>query len=157
MRLIELTVTAQLLCDEAANSNPEERSLGIRGPTMRTKMLRTSAIWTLAIVVGLFFVLIGFSKVAGPSGPSWAIRLSHWGYPTGSRYAIGGVEILSGLGLLMPPLRRWAAILLGVVMVGAFATHLLHGEFPRLIPPFVLGGLLYLFAWGSRGPEKTSR
>jgi uncharacterized membrane protein YphA (DoxX/SURF4 family) len=121
-------------------------------------MLRIAGIWTLAIVVGLFFVLAGFSKLAGPSGANWAIRLSHWGYPAGTRYAIGGVEMLSGVGLLTPSFRRWAAVNLAAVMLGAFATHLLHGEFPRLIPPLVLGGLLYaLFAWQSRAPEKASR
>src|ERR1700740_1533105 len=45
-------------------------------------------------------MLAGFSKLAGPSGTDWAVRLSHWGYPAASRYAIGGIEILAGLGLL---------------------------------------------------------
>jgi len=121
-------------------------------------MLRTVGIWTLAIVVGLFFVLTGFSKLAGASGANWAIRLSHWGYPAWARYAIGGVEMLSGAGLLIPSFRRGAAVILAAVMLGAFTTHLFHGEFPRLIPPLVLGGLLCaLFVWKPQTSERGGR
>lgn len=113
-------------------------------------MLRTVAIWTMAVLLGLLFVLVGFSKIAGPSGVNWAVRLSHWGYPAGSRYAIGGIEILAGLGLFVPPLRRWAAVALMVVMAGAMVTHLVHGEFVRLLSPLILGGLAYAL-WRLQG------
>ena len=119
-------------------------------------MLRTAAIWTIAVVIGLLFVLVGWAKLAGPSGIGWAVRLSHWGYPAASRYAIGGIEILAGLGLLVPPLRRSAAITLMVVMVGALVTHLIHGEFVRLLPPLILGGLLCgLYSWQPRASQKS--
>jgi uncharacterized membrane protein YphA (DoxX/SURF4 family) len=85
------------------------------------------------------------------------MRLSHWGYPAASRYAIGGIEILAGLGLLVPPLRRYAAIALMFVMAGALVTHLIHGEFARLLPPLILGGLSYgLYYQRPRASEKTA-
>jgi hypothetical protein len=62
-------------------------------------MLRVTAIWIMAVIIGLLFVLVGWSKLAGPSGTDWAVRLSRWGYPAASRYGIGGTEILAGLGL----------------------------------------------------------
>ena len=91
----------------------------------------------------MFFMLAGFSKLAGPSKNQGigAVRLSHWGYPAASRYAIGGIEILAGLGLLVPPLKRLAAASLMAVMAGALLTHLLHGELVRVLPPLILGGL----------------
>lgn len=110
----------------------------------------------MAILIGLFFVLAGFSKLAGPSTTDWAVRLSHWGYPAASRYVIGGIEILAGLGLLVPPLRRSAAVTLMVVMAGALLTHLLHGEFVRVLPPLILGGLSYgLYSWQFRASQKS--
>src|SRR5690348_160687 len=110
--------------------------------------------WTMAVAIGLFFVLVGLLKLAGPSGAHWAIRLSQWGYPAASRYAIGGIEILAGLGLLVPPLRRSSAVTLIVVMVGALITHLIHGEFVRLLPPLVLGGLSFgLYSCKPRASE----
>ena len=119
-------------------------------------MLRLVAIWTLAVIIGLFFVLAGFSKLAGASGNDWAVRLSHWGYPAVSRYAIGGIEILAGLGLLVPPLKRLAAASLMVVMAGALLTHLLHGELVRVLPPLILGGLSFvLYSWQPRASQKA--
>jgi putative oxidoreductase len=120
-------------------------------------VLRLIAVWTLAVVIGLFFGLVGFSKLAGPSGTAWAVRLTHWGYPAPSRYVIGGIEILAGVALLVPPLRRWAAVTLMVVMAGALLTHLLHGEFVRLLPPLILGGLSYgLYSWQPAAPPFRS-
>jgi putative oxidoreductase len=111
-------------------------------------VLRPAAIWTMAVVTALFFVLVGSLKLAGPPGAAWAVRLSHWGYPAGSRYVIGGIEILAGLGLLVPSVRRWAAVTLMVVMAGALVTHLVHGEFLRVLPPLILGGLSYgIYSW----------
>ena len=119
-------------------------------------MLRLVAVWTLAVVIGLFFMLAGFSKLAGTSGTDWAVRLSHWGYPPASRYAIGGIEILAGLGLLVPPLKRLAAASLMFVMAGALLTHLLHGELVRVLPPLILGGLSFvLYWWQPRAPQKA--
>jgi len=120
------------------------------------KMIRLVAIWTLTVIVGLFFVLAGFSKLAGAAGNDWAVRLSHWGYPAGSRYVIGGIEILAGLGLLVPPLKRFAAVWLMAVMAGALLTHLRHGELIRVLPPLILGGLLFLlYSWQPRASRKA--
>ena len=54
------------------------------------------------------------------------------------------VEILGGLGVLIPRWRRAAAAILVALMIGALCTHAVHGEFPRLVPPLVLGGLAFL-------------
>lgn len=113
--------------------------------------------WTLAVLLGLLFVLVGWSKLAGPSGADWAVRLSQWGYPAALRYVIGAAEILGGVGLLVPPLRRWAAAALMTVMAGAFVTHLIHLEFLRLLPPLVLAGLSYvLYSWSPRKTQSVS-
>jgi putative oxidoreductase len=113
-------------------------------------------IWILAVLLGLFFVLVGVSKLTGPSGDHWAVRLLQWGFPAGSRYVIGGVEVVAGLGLLVPFLRRPAATALTVVMAGALVTHLIHGEFIRVLPPLIFGGLSYLlYRWQSRVFQKA--
>jgi len=119
-------------------------------------MLRVTAIWTMAVITGLLFVLVGLSKFAGQTGIHWAVRLSQWGYPAASRYWIGGIETLAGLGLLAPSLRRSAAITLMVVMAGALVTHLIHGEVFRLLPPLIFGGLSYgLYRWQPRASDKA--
>jgi len=42
------------------------------------------------------------------------------------------------------------------VMVGAFVTHLVHGEFVHLLPPLILAGLSYgLYAWQPYTEQKA--
>jgi putative oxidoreductase len=100
--------------------------------------------WACAIFLAVAFLLVGASKLQGVSAMRWSERFAHWGYPASAQYVIGGLEILGGLGVLIPRWRRTAAAILVALMIGALGTHAVHGEFPRLIPPLVLGGLAIL-------------
>ena len=106
--------------------------------------LPRAAVWACAIVLAMVFVLVGISKLEGASALRWAERFAQWGYPANARHLIGAFEILGGLGVLIPRWRRAAAAILVALMLGALCTHAAHREFPRLIPPFVLGGLACL-------------
>ena len=123
--------------------------------------LPKAAIWAIAILLAAVFVYTGITKLGGPAAIGWAGRLARWGYPPYARHVIGGVEILGGLGVLIPRCRRAAAAVLVVVMIGALGTHAVHGELPRLIPPLVLGGLAFLLYWsrprprGERTPDRA--
>jgi len=100
-----------------------------------------AAVWTVTILLATIFVLVGLSKLAGPSALRWGERFAHWGYPVASQYVIGALEILAGVGLLIPKLRRSAASTLIAMMIGAMCTHLVNAEYPRLIPPLVFAAL----------------
>jgi len=106
--------------------------------------LPRAAVWAAAIFLAVAFVLVGISKVRGPSAMRWGERFVHWGYPAGAERIVGVLEILAGVGVLMPKWRRAAAATLVALMIGALCTHLVHAEFLRLIPPLVLGALAFL-------------
>ena len=106
--------------------------------------LPRAAVWAIAIFLGVAFVAVGMSKVGGASALRWAERFQHWGYPAHAEKVVGLFEILGGLGVLMPGWRRAASLALGALMIGALGTHALHAEFPRVVPPLVLGGLASL-------------
>ena len=106
--------------------------------------LRRAAVWACAILLAAVFVFAGVSKLEGPSATRWTERFVHWGYPANAQYVIGVLEILGGLGVLIPKWRRASAATLVVLMIGALGTHAMNAEFPRLIPPLVLGGLAFL-------------
>ena len=106
--------------------------------------LPRTALWACAIFLAVAFVFAGFLKLEGPSALRWSERFVHWGYPRNAHSVVGVLEILGGLGVLIPKWRRAAAATLVVLMIGALGTHALHGEFPRLVPPLVLGGLAFL-------------
>lgn len=106
--------------------------------------LPRAVVWACAIFVAVAFVVAGFLKLEGPSAMRWSERFVHWGYPANAHYLVGVLEILSGVGVLIPKWRRGAAATLVGLMLGAVSTHALNAEFPRLIPPLVLGGLAFL-------------
>ena len=106
--------------------------------------LPRAAVWTCAIFLAVAFVFVGILKLEGPSAVRWTERFVQWGYPANTQYVIGVLEILGGVGVLIPKWRRAAAATLVVLMIGALGTHAVHAEFQRLIPPLVLGGLAFL-------------
>ena len=118
--------------------------------------LPRAGVWACAIFLAVAFVMVGISKLEGPSAMRWAERFVHWGYPARAQYVVGLLEILGGLGVLIPMWRRAAAATLVVLMIGALGTHTVSAEFPRLIPPLVLGGLAFLLS-ASRPRPAPSR
>lgn len=105
---------------------------------------RKAAVWAGAIVLAVAFVAVGILKLVGVSAIRWGERFEQWGYPANTHYVVGLLEVLAGLGLLIPDWRRAASLTLIVLMVGALGTHLVNAELARVVPPLVLGGLAVL-------------
>jgi len=106
--------------------------------------LPRAASWAIAIFLAVAFVASGISKLEGASALRWAERFRNWGYPANAQAVVGTCEILAGLGVLIPRWRRAASLILGALMIGALCTHAVNAEFPRIVPPLVLGGLAFL-------------
>lgn len=106
--------------------------------------LRNRALWTLQIVLGLFFIIAsGLPKFVGQAD---AVRIyDEIGWGDWFRYLTGLVEVSGGLGLMIPRLSGPAAAGLSITMVCAAATQAFLLGAPSLaIFPLVLVGV---FAW----------
>jgi putative oxidoreductase len=112
--------------------------------------LRRTTVWIGSILLAAAFVMVGLSKLQGASATRWAERFVHWGYPPRAQSVVGMIELLGGIGLLVPRARPAAALVLGALMIGALGTHLLNGEWARVVPPLVLGGVASLIYWLER-------
>ena len=90
----------------------------------------------------------GIGKYAGDAGPVETfdqVGLGQW-----FRYFIGTIEIISGVGLLIPPIAGLAALAAGSVLLGAVVTEafvLTDGD-PAF--PAILLVLLAIVAWHHR-------
>ncbi|MEU6548471.1 DoxX family protein [Streptomyces sp. NPDC046859] len=120
-----------------------------------------AVLWSLAGLLAVLFLLAGLMKLAQPreklvaSGMGWADDL-----PPGAVKAIGAVEVLGALGLILPAvldvapvLVAWAAAGLAVTMAGAAAVHARRKEVPLIGVNLVLLVLAAVVAWGRFGPH----
>ncbi|MEP6814666.1 MAG: DoxX family protein [Marmoricola sp.] len=93
--------------------------------------------WILSGLLTALFVAAGASKLATPYDKLTANPRMGWAndFRAGQVKAIGALEVLGALGLVLPWLLNVAKVLtplaavgLAVVMVGAIATHARRGE-----------------------------
>ncbi len=102
------------------------------------------ALWIVNAVLALVFLAVGVMKLVRPkealaaSGMAWTADAS-----AGAVKAIGAVEVLGGLGLILPlatgvapVLTPLAAVGLGLTMVGAIVLHVRRKE--SFVVPAVL-------------------
>ena len=112
-------------------------------------------LWIVQIVLALTFLMSGFMKVSQPIEklaktmgfvnhfPAWSVR------------AIGAVEILGAIGLILPPLVKIAPVLtplaavgLALIMVGAIVEHATHKEWSGVGTCLVLLLIALFVAYG---------
>ncbi|GIG90689.1 DoxX family protein [Plantactinospora endophytica] len=119
------------------------------------------ALWIIAAVLATVFLGSGMTKLAQSRQKLAAAGLT-WvdDYSEGAIKAIGVLEILAAVGLILPAaldvapvLVPLAAVGLVVLMGGAIVTHVRRRETQGI----VVGGVLFVLAlvvvWGRFGPE----
>jgi len=122
------------------------------------RILGSIAAWTLTVMLALLFAYVGGTKLTG--NPSMVREFAQIGFGQWFRYLVGTLEVGGAIGVLIPKVRFWGALLIATVMVGATIANLsiLH------IPPLagltaVLLALALALAWlrrpRSAPPEKA--
>jgi Na+/pantothenate symporter len=116
-----------------------------------------TALWIVQGLLAALFLFAGgmklvlpLDKLAGPVAlPGWFMRF------------IGVVEVLGGLGLILPWLtgiQRWltplAAAGLVIIMIGATVITLMGGDVATAPIPFVFGLLCAFVAYGRSRPAR---
>jgi len=101
--------------------------------------------WIPALLLVLIFTPQGWAKFNDTSG--WAIAFRHWGYPDWFRVAVGVMELSAVLLLLLGRTAAYGALLIIVVMLGAWATHIMfdHGQhMTSEVVPLVLASIVLI-------------
>lgn len=119
------------------------------------------ALWIIAGLLAVAFLISGVMKLVQPKEKLAAFGFG-WveDFSAGSVKAIGILEILAAVGLILPAVFDIAPVLvplaaLGVVllMVGAIITHLRRHEAKVIASPVALLALAVLVAWGRFGAQ----
>ena len=88
------------------------------------KRLATAGKWLISVLLAVVMVGPGSQKF---TSPVWERMFRTWGYPDGFYLVIGAIEVVAGIGLLIPKVASVSALTLAVVMAGAAATQVLRG------------------------------
>ena len=114
-----------------------------------------TVVWIVQILLALLFLMVGFGKASQPK-EKLAERMG-WvnDFSPAIVKAIGLVEILGAVGLVLPALTNILPVLtplaaagLGLVMLGAAATHFRRKEFPLIAGNFILLLLAVVVVYG---------
>lgn len=114
------------------------------------------ALWIVQILLAVVFLMAGFMKVS-QSKEALIEKGLDWvdGIPLGAVRAIGIVEILGAIGLILPALTGilpWltplAAVGLALTMVGAGILHLSRKEYQGVVTNLILLLLALFVAYG---------
>ena len=106
--------------------------------------MRNVTLWLFTIVSAAMFLLAGTLKLAGVQmevDMFAAVGIGQW-----FRYFTGVLEVGGAIGLLVPAVASYAAMLLAAVMVGAITTHVFIIGGNPLVPILLLGATLTI-AW----------
>ena len=118
-----------------------------------------TVLWIVQILLAGLFLITGLTKLTRPR-LKMAAGPMRWAADTTDRQfrAIGLLEVLGALGLILPSalgiapgLLPLAAIGLALTMVGAIATHVRYREVDRVGVPVVVLGLALFVAIGYVG------
>ncbi|MEH1015713.1 DoxX family protein [Micromonospora sp. CPCC 206060] len=116
-------------------------------------------LWIVQILLALVFAAAGLVKLS-QSKEQLRTKMA-WvdAVPAGAVKALGAVEVLAAIGLILPALTGIAPVLtplaavgLVVVMIGAIVVHARVREYPAIGANVVLLLLAALVAWGRFGP-----
>ena len=107
------------------------------------KYLKVGGTWLLSILLAVLMVGPGSQKF---TGTTWERMFRQWGYPDGFYLVIGAIEVVCGIGLLIPKAASYNAIVLAIVMIGAAGTHVVHAD-RSPVGELVFAALLGVIAW----------
>ncbi|WP_129664782.1 DoxX family protein [Phytoactinopolyspora endophytica] len=118
------------------------------------------ALWTIASLLAVVFLASGAIKLIQPKEKLVASMGVLENFSAGAIKAIGTLELLAAVGLILPAaldiapvLVPLAAVGVVVLMAGAMITHSRRREAQGIVVTMTLFVLAALVAWGRVGPE----
>ncbi len=94
-------------------------------------------------VLGGLFMFSGIPKLVGVQGA--VDNFNRWGLGDELRYIVGAIEVILGLLMFVPSLKKYSAFGYFCIMIGAALVHITAKEYPQLAMPVVLGSVTFYY------------
>jgi len=114
-----------------------------------------TVLWIIQILLALMFLFHGRMMLSPPASAQQGMMAYIMAIPEGFRRFIGVMEILAGIGLILPALTGvlpWltplAAVGLVILMIGAAIFHIPRKEYPNIVFNLILLALAAFVAYG---------
>lgn len=107
---------------------------------------RSTVVWIGTILLTGLFLFTGLAKLAGL--PQMKQMFAAWGFPEGSMYVVGIIEVAAAILILPRATARFGFGLLMLTMCGAIVTHIVAGQLLLVLVPLVL--LVFIAAVATR-------
>ena len=125
-------------------------SLASTGPPRRSirngwRNVKDSWCQVSSLALAVFFVVGSLSNLLAVG--SIYEEYLRWGYPPWFHLVTGSLELTSAVLLAQTRTRLWGAALGCSVMLAAFATVTLHGEYGHGVPPLIVATLSIVVGW----------
>jgi hypothetical protein len=126
------------------------------------ELMMNLTLWIVAGLLAAVFLLAGTIKLIVPKEKLAAAPGGGWveDFSAGFVKALGAVEILGAVGLILPALLDIAPVLvplaalgLGLIMIGAALVEFRRQEFKHVLVNLTYLALIAFVAWGRFGPE----
>ncbi len=70
--------------------------------------------------------------------PQLLANFETYGFPAGSHYVVGLIEVISAIGLFVRPFAKYAAFMMVVIAIGALSTHVIFPPIRQGLPALIL-------------------
>jgi hypothetical protein len=126
------------------------------------ELMMNLTLWIVAGLLAVVYLASGGGKLIVPKEKLAAAPGAGWGedFSAGTVKAIGALELLAAVGLILPAaidiapvLVPLAALGLVMIMVGAVITRIRRHEAKPMVADLVYLALAGFVAWGRFGPE----
>ena len=110
---------------------------------------KNKGLLVISVLLAIAFLGAGLSKLSGAE--MMVGNFERLGYPLWFMYFVGIAEVAGAIGLFVQRTALYAAVCLGILMLGAVGTHLMNDPLQQAIPALVLLVLCGVAAYINRG------
>jgi uncharacterized membrane protein YphA (DoxX/SURF4 family) len=96
-------------------------------------------------VLGILFFICGLPKLLSVQGA--VDNFNKWHLGDNLRYVVGVIELVLGILMFVPSLKRYAAFGYYNIMAAGFIVHIVAGEYTLTAMPLILGSVVFFYLY----------